>query len=151
MKIFILATLLVLSSCSSLSRDECNDTNWRKIGINEGSYGKPSNFDAYEKQCKKFGDVSFKSDYDQGHLEGLEIFCTYSNGYYFGSNQQSNVEECKQFNSDFSRGFKDGIGERENKSKQALLRKKAMKDLEEQEREALLKKNQEKNLEEEEE
>ena len=137
MKFFILATLFILSSCSSLSRDECDETNWRKIGINEGSYGNPSNFSSYEKQCKKFGNVAFKSDYDQGHQEGLEIFCTYSNGYYFGFNQKSSVDECKQFNSDFSRGFKDGNGEREEKKKQGLLRKKAEEERKEQEKKDL--------------
>ena len=124
MKNFIFVTLFIFSSCSSLTKEECDSTNWRKKGFTEGTYGYPSKLNSYEKQCKEFGHIISKSEYIDGRNEGLEIYCNYNNGYNLGLSGKMGFGDCEAINPDFTHGYSVGNTEREEQERQNLQSKK---------------------------
>lgn len=78
-------TLLILSGCASLSKDECINADWVMIGMEDGSVGKPlGTIGNHRKACAKINITPNLSEYESGHLKGLSRYCTAENGFALG-------------------------------------------------------------------
>ncbi|MFG1496126.1 DUF2799 domain-containing protein [Saccharospirillum sp. HFRX-1] len=78
----LLASLLVLSGCATLSEEECLTADWFSIGFEDGANGYPANrIGAHREACAKHGVTPDLRQYQDGHDEGLLNFCTARNGF----------------------------------------------------------------------
>ena len=104
-------TLLVVASCATLSREECQTADWRQIGIIDGSKGREYHYIAnHNKSCSEYGIKPDFEKYNQGRAEGLKLFCTREKGYKEGENNGSNGSACPSDLKDrFQEGYQVGI------------------------------------------
>ena len=87
MKNILLPVLIagLLASCSSMSEKECLNAEWRLIGFEDGSQGKPdSSIGNYRKDCAKVNVVPDLNLYQQGHKEGARKYCVKTTAYQSG-------------------------------------------------------------------
>lgn len=78
----LLASLLLLSGCATLSKDECLTADWYSIGYEDGANGYPdTRIASHREACAKHGVTPDLRDYQDGHEEGLLGFCTERNGF----------------------------------------------------------------------
>ncbi len=107
----LMATLLVLSACASISEEECLAADWYSIGTEDGAKGYPlTRIGNYRKDCAEVGIAPDAEQYNQGRLVGLEQFCTYERGYSEGKRGASNRKVCPagQLEADFTEGYMAG-------------------------------------------
>jgi hypothetical protein len=83
----LVVACLGLGSCaSSPSLTECMAMDWRTIGYEDGAAGHPgSRIGAHRKACGEHGVAPDFDAYQAGRAEGLEEFCTATNGYRIGA------------------------------------------------------------------
>lgn len=91
MKKIIVASLLsfgvLTSGCASLSKQECLTADWKLIGFEDGSQGKPeSTIGAHRKSCAKVNVTPDLARYQQGHREGARKYCVKTTAYPLGVN-----------------------------------------------------------------
>ncbi len=97
--ILISVTALLLSSCATLSKDECVNANWRTIGYEDGTKGYPaSRIGAHRSACAEYGIRPDLDQYTAGRKQGLRQFCTPSNGYQRGSQGYNYAGVCVGYN-----------------------------------------------------
>ncbi|MCL2914512.1 DUF2799 domain-containing protein [Shewanella corallii] len=111
--ITLIAVLSMLTACSSLSVEDCANTDWQARGYDEAKRGfSLTQYDEYAKECKEIGGViPLKSDYTTGHYKGTQEFCTATSGYAFGKSGGYYRAVCSEWNlddSDFMKGYKPG-------------------------------------------
>jgi hypothetical protein len=91
----MLLTLLVLSACASLSKEECLAADWYTIGVEDGSRGYAvSRIGAHRKACAEVGVQPDMARYSEGRSFGLQSFCTRERGYSEGENGRSYRGVC---------------------------------------------------------
>lgn len=87
MKFFIWAMVfIIVSSCASMSKEECTSMNWSAKGREDAYEGESLNmFSKYHKFCSnEYGINISKERYVKGYSLGLESFCTPQRGETFG-------------------------------------------------------------------
>lgn len=111
MKQGYLALLAVaLTGCSSISPQECQVGDWFAIGKTDGQQGiNSSKFRSYQKECAKHGVSSDFKAYEQGHAEGVILYCTYDAGRELGQSGGAYNKVCTgaletQFRLGYDRG-----------------------------------------------
>lgn len=83
--LIIFSSAVLLSSCATLSKEECVVGNWQAIGYNDGVAGYPSNrLAAHSKACAKVGIAADFQAWERGRQLGLKQYCTLSNAYNIG-------------------------------------------------------------------
>lgn len=81
----LLALLLVLQGCASMSREECLNNDMYSKGLADGEQGQPaSRLAAHQKACGEFNIKLDGSTYLAGRSEGLKQYCTAANGEAVG-------------------------------------------------------------------
>jgi len=81
----ILLLAVVLTGCSSMSKNECLSVDWRTVGYEDGVAGYSADRIAqHRKACAKYGVSTDLSAYQQGRLQGLQEYCKPANGYRLG-------------------------------------------------------------------
>ncbi len=81
----ILLTGLIsqLLACASMSKEECMTANWRSIGYEDGASGRPEmTVQAHRKACAKINITPDLPLYQQGHREGVRVYCKNTRGAY---------------------------------------------------------------------
>ena len=82
----MLAVLILLQGCATLDKDECQLADWRLIGYQDGVAGKSAVVvGEYREDCAKHAVVPDLDAYRAGRQEGLQQYCTASNGYRLGN------------------------------------------------------------------
>ena len=95
----ILLSILVLSSCASMSKEECASASWIDVGTKDGSLGRSmGSFDGYVKSCAKANVIPDKNAYVNGRNEGLKKYCTIQKGYEIGVNNRDYSGVCVDHN-----------------------------------------------------
>lgn len=69
----------LLAGCESLSPAECATANWRQLGQQDGSRGRPDRAAAYHESCQKAGIGIDLASYRAGRGEGLQSYCQLGN------------------------------------------------------------------------
>ncbi|WP_163831593.1 DUF2799 domain-containing protein [Spartinivicinus ruber] len=103
-------TILGLTGCATLTREECLVANWRTIGYEDGAKGRLPSFVAeHRKACAEHGVVPELSTYQQGREEGVRHYCRPANGYYLGRHGYSYTGVCSaEEEPEFLRALRQG-------------------------------------------
>jgi prefoldin subunit 5 len=84
-KLLLLGCISVLVACASMSKEECLNANWKNIGYEDGSLGKPeTTIQSHRKACAKINVTPDLSQYQLGHREGARSYCKKATGYQAG-------------------------------------------------------------------
>ena len=105
-----LVCFLSLAGCQTISRYECQNTDWSKRGYSDGASGhSKQELEKYADACSKYGididDKAWKKGYEDGFVE----YCNYDNGYIRGAAGSTIGVMCGTPNNiDFMTGVADG-------------------------------------------
>ena len=83
----ILASMiaLALSGCATMNQQECMVSDWRTVGFEDGSLGRPpETIGNYRQACAKHGVSPDLESYRSGHAEGIQNFCQPVKGFNYG-------------------------------------------------------------------
>ena len=85
-KPFAIATcVVVLSSCATLSPEQCKNADWRQIGYADGASGESaSRIQQHASACTKVDAKPDMEAYLSGRMEGLLSYCQPENGFDVG-------------------------------------------------------------------
>ena len=109
--ISILAIILLLAGCASVSKEDCLVTDWYEIGRVDGMQGKPRTvLQNRAKACLEHGINADRLAYYQGHDEGLKHYCTEQRGFELGRQGIAYRSVCPvNLEKDFRAGYKNGM------------------------------------------
>lgn len=84
LNLILLAGLISqLLACASMSKEECMTANWRNIGYEDGIAGRPEmTIQAHRKACAKIHITPDLPLYQQGHREGVRVYCKNTSAAY---------------------------------------------------------------------
>jgi hypothetical protein len=121
--IFLILIAVVVSSCTTLSKEDCQTMNWDERGKSDALKGKTSKvFADYSQTCNKHGVAVNPDEYAKGRDRGLRLFCTYENGQQFGREGKSYNKVCPQnLEIEFLKGYHIGKREYEIEQKEKVL------------------------------
>lgn len=69
---FLLSSLCLITSCSSLSGQDCLNANWYQKGMTDAKAGKPkSTLGNYKNDCGRNGIQFDSEEYIEGYEKGL--------------------------------------------------------------------------------
>lgn len=81
----LLGSIVLLSSCATLSKQECLVGDWQAIGYNDGVAGYQSDrLASHAKACAKASVAPNYLAWERGRQLGLKQYCTTSNAYNVG-------------------------------------------------------------------
>lgn len=109
--ILLLLPALALPGCATMSAEECETADWRRIGYEDGADGKPmSALNDRDKACQSHGFQADFSKYKEGREDGLSVFCDPANGYRVGAEGRSYAGACvanneEEFLAEYERGY----------------------------------------------
>lgn len=110
----ILIALLILTGLSACAGNTkqltCTGQDWKTLGYNTAKEGKNIHtFDSYTESCGDKLDSTAKAAYIDGYTKGIIEFCTYDNGYQYGSNNLEDPNICPyEVRAVFVKGYKKG-------------------------------------------
>ena len=84
-KILCFTLPLLLCGCATLNRSECQNADWRMIGLEDGSKGRDMAYIGnHRKACAKYNISPDLELYQAGHDQGIGQYCTYIKGFQLG-------------------------------------------------------------------
>ena len=107
MRLSILAALLALSGCETLSESECRTGDWYGVGVRDGANGYAEDrFIENAKACQAHGIEVDRARWLEGRLRGLERYCTARNAFDVGAGGSSYAGVCTgPMEDDFLHGY----------------------------------------------
>jgi len=92
----IASCIFILSSCASLSPEQCKNADWRQIGYTDGANGEPAGrLQEHASACAKTNVKPDLEAYLSGRMEGLLSYCQPENGFEVGRRgRPDNVGDC---------------------------------------------------------
>jgi hypothetical protein len=97
--LLLAASCCALSSCASMSKNECLYADWRAIGFEDGAAGMPSTAISSRRQaCAAAGVTPNMEEYLAGRDAGLSEYCTPSNGFRQGERGAAYSGACGRHN-----------------------------------------------------
>ncbi len=95
MKVFSLVALFFLSGCATMSESECEQAEWRIIGLEDGSKGRALSYlGNHRKACSEYGIKPDLNEYQAGHRTGVRQFCIPPTGFQQGRAGRTYNEVC---------------------------------------------------------
>ncbi len=89
------AAAVLLSSCASMSKQECLTANWLDQGFRDGRTGVPlARLEEHRQACAKVGVRPDQTLYLQGRDRGILLYCTPENGMQEGRLGRSYRNAC---------------------------------------------------------
>jgi hypothetical protein len=81
----LLTVACALTGCAGMSEQACLVSDWRTVGFEDGTYGRPvGTIGSYREACGKHGVVPDLAEYRTGHAEGVEVYCRPAQGFEVG-------------------------------------------------------------------
>jgi len=107
---FFVMLTLSLTSCATLSEDECLAMDWALIGFEDGAEGfPPQRIGQHREACAKFGVTPNTQAYRRGRDDGLREYCRPANAYSVGMDGKEYKGVCPSSMADaFSDAYEDG-------------------------------------------
>lgn len=98
--------LILLSGCTSISKEQCQLGDWYQIGVFDGQQGKTSMAADYTKDCAEHKATVDLAHYNKGRAEGLKSYCSYENGTLIGEQGKEYQKVCPaNLSSQFLEGY----------------------------------------------
>ena len=113
----VLTALLMMVGCASVSKEDCQLTDWYESGRVDGSQGRPRTaFQGRAKACLEHGINADRLAYYRGHDLGLRYYCTEQKGLELGQKGLPYNSVCPlqlepQFRAGYNRGMKSYCSE----------------------------------------
>jgi uncharacterized protein DUF2799 len=103
-------TVIVLAGCSAMGRSECEVSDWRSVGFEDGARGASvARIGDYRKACAKHGVTPDLEAYRAGYAQGVETYCHAANGFNLGSSGGTYGGMCPaELEGDFLNGYQSG-------------------------------------------
>lgn len=79
--IAVISSVSFISSCASMSPQECQTANWKQIGERDGQSGRSSRIASHHKACSKVNIAPNQNLYNFGYKKGQKIYCQPENIY----------------------------------------------------------------------
>ncbi|QHQ36120.1 DUF2799 domain-containing protein [Algicella marina] len=93
--LLIVAALMALSSCATLTEEQCEAGNWAAIGYRDGENGRLPNFlEQHRKACAEVGITPAQSEWEAGRTQGLTQYCRPSRAYRVGRSGRALSPVC---------------------------------------------------------
>lgn len=104
------AAAVALSSCATMSEDQCLAGAWGERGYQDGASGQlPSRLQDHAEACAKYGVVPETEVYMSAREDGLRTYCTASGGFQVGRMGSGYTGACPvEAESEFLPAFNDG-------------------------------------------
>lgn len=91
----MIAVFLIVSSCTTLSPEECLNMNWYEQGVKDGAKGHQAVWIEKHKQaCKSSSVIPDRAQWLKGRQKGLKSYCTARNAYWIGRKGQGLSPVC---------------------------------------------------------
>lgn len=91
----LLSAVIVIAGCASPAKIICMDTDWMRVGFEEGRQGQLAQRSALQRDsCTREGAPPDMSLYEQGRRKGLESFCTPESGRALGAKGGVYQDNC---------------------------------------------------------
>lgn len=109
--IAIAAIMLMAAGCVSVSKEDCQLTDWYETGRMDGRQGRPRTaFQGRAKACLEHGISADRQAYYKGHDQGLQYYCTEQKGFELGQQGIAFNPVCPlQLEPYFRAGYNKGI------------------------------------------
>lgn len=106
----IIFSAATLSSCATISEDECLAGSWQEIGFRDGENGASrSKLANYAKTCVKYNVTPDRVSYFDGYQQGLLRYCNYDKGFNKGESGNNANEECRSVpDNGYFAGYEEG-------------------------------------------
>ncbi|MDH3646004.1 MAG: DUF2799 domain-containing protein [Gammaproteobacteria bacterium] len=86
---------LTAGCATTMTQTQCVSADWYAIGLEDGARGQAmTRLTKHRQQCSEFGISPDVQAYQQGRLEGLDYFCTLSNGLSVGKTGSNYAGAC---------------------------------------------------------
>ena len=108
--LLVISVSLGISACATLNESECVSADWRIIGLEDGSKGRPVTYiGQHRKACAEHGVTPDLNRYQSGHESGLTRFCTAEVGFAQGKRGYGYNGVCPgELRADFLYGYETG-------------------------------------------
>jgi len=108
--ILIVSLAILVSSCASMSPQECKLADWKIVGYQDALKGNNTQIAEHNQSCAKVKIKPNAQLYMQGYNQGSKLFCTYDNGLKEGKNGDYISNICKRpgLTYNFMRGYQQG-------------------------------------------
>jgi hypothetical protein len=91
----LIAALLALSACTSLTEEECLAGDWVRIGVADGAEGRGTDrIEAHRRACADAGVTPDAQAWLTGRERGLRLYCVPQKAYSVGRQGRSIAEGC---------------------------------------------------------
>ena len=109
--ISMIAVMLMVAGCASVSKEDCLLTDWYEVGRMDGRQGRSRiAFQGRAKACLEHGISADRQAYYQGHDLGLRYYCTEQKGFELGQKGLPYNSVCPlQLEPDFRAGYDKGM------------------------------------------
>jgi hypothetical protein len=109
--IAIMAMLIMVAGCASVSKEDCLLTDWYEIGRLDGRQGKARTaFQGRAKACLEHGINADRQAYYKGHDLGMQYYCTEQKGFELGQQGLAYRSVCPlQLEGNFRAGYDKGL------------------------------------------
>lgn len=92
----LVATLVLLAGCASMSEDQCRRADWLERGQRDGRNGEsPYRIDDHRKACGKVGIVPDQARWMAGWREGVRSYCTPQVAWALGARNGTYEGACR--------------------------------------------------------
>lgn len=119
----ILIVIFLLNSCSSLSREQCLNQDWFRLGESDALRGKDEpETGNYRRECSQHGLQIKSMEYLKGFEAGLKKHCTYDTGLRRGEFGLEAHSLCEEANPEYKEAYKEGFREFKRKESIAKLK-----------------------------
>jgi hypothetical protein len=101
---------VALVGCSAMNRSECQVSDWRSVGFEDGAKGASvARIGDYREACSKYNVSPDLDAYRAGYAEGVHGYCREANGFNVGSNGYAYGGICPaELEEDFLTGYRTG-------------------------------------------
>lgn len=94
----VLSASLCITACASISEEQCLSGNWQELGYKDGSNGTNiDRVDEYADVCSEHGVTVNANLYSTGYKQGIQTYCTDTQGFRAGENGSSFNKACSGF------------------------------------------------------
>lgn len=109
MRNYFLIVMFLITGCSSMSLEKCQNANWQVYGEKDAMAGSEDNYSDWANKCQEFSVVPDKASYESGYKMGLIKFCSFQNGYIFGNQGKPLPQTCPiETQEAFTKGYIEG-------------------------------------------
>lgn len=107
--LIVFVTITLLNGCASMGLEDCKTANWGNYAQSDLNDYHENRYDHWVDACKSFGITPNKVEYENAFNAGLNVLCTYQNGYLIGNAGQELPKICPiEAQENFVRGFIEG-------------------------------------------